>query len=68
MSARDIDPVVFVIFGASGDLTRRKLIPAIYDLFKHKLLPDNFALLGVSRSELSDDDFRQKALLQKRTV
>ena len=64
MSARDIDPVVFVIFGASGDLTRRKLIPAIYDLFKHKLLPDNFALLGVSRSELSDDDFRQKALLQ----
>ncbi len=63
MNARDIDPVVFVIFGASGDLTRRKLIPAIYDLFKHKLLPQNFALLGVSRSALSDDDFREKALL-----
>jgi len=63
MNARDIDPVVFVIFGASGDLTRRKLIPAIYDLYKHKLLPENFALLGVSRSKLSDDDFREKSLL-----
>ena len=63
MNAREIDPVVFVIFGASGDLTRRKLIPAIYDLFKHKLLPENFALLGVSRSKLSDDDFREKSLL-----
>ena len=63
MNDRDIDPVIFVIFGASGDLTRRKLIPAIYDLFKCKLLPDNFALLGVSRSNLSDEDFRDKALL-----
>lgn len=63
MDAREVDPVIFVIFGASGDLTRRKLIPAIYDLFKHKLLPDKFALLGVSRSGLSDDDFRQKAFL-----
>lgn len=63
MNARDVEPVVFVIFGASGDLTRRKLIPAIYDLFKHRLLPENFALLGVSRSKLSDDDFRQKSFL-----
>jgi glucose-6-phosphate 1-dehydrogenase len=64
MSDKDTQPVVFVIFGASGDLTRRKLIPAVYDLFKHKLLPENFALLGVSRSDLSDDDFRNKAFLQ----
>ena len=63
MDAREIEPVVLVIFGASGDLTRRKLIPAVYDLFKHKLLPENFALLGVSRSKLSDDDFRKKVLL-----
>jgi len=63
MDAREVDPVIFVIFGASGDLTRRKLIPAVYDLFKHKLLPEKFALLGVSRSKLSDDDFRQKAFL-----
>ena len=63
MSDQDVEPVVFVIFGASGDLTRRKLIPAIYDMFKRKLLPENFALLGVSRSGLSDDEFRKKALL-----
>ncbi len=63
MSREGIQPVIFVIFGASGDLTRRKLIPAIYDLFKHKLLPEKFAVLGVSRSKLSDDDFRQKGLL-----
>jgi glucose-6-phosphate 1-dehydrogenase len=60
MRDKEIDPVIFVIFGASGDLTRRKLIPAIYDLFKHNLLPKNFALLGVSRTKLSDDDFRAK--------
>ena len=64
MDARDIEPVVFVIFGASGDLARRKLIPAIYDLFKHKLLPENFVLLGVSRSGLSDDDFRKRVVLE----
>ena len=64
MDTRDVEPVVFVIFGASGDLTRRKLIPAVYDLFKHRLLPENFALLGVSRSKLSDDDFRDKAFLK----
>jgi len=64
MDARDIEPVILVIFGASGDLTRRKLIPAIYDLFKQKLLPENFALLGVSRSGLSDDDFRKKVVLE----
>ena len=53
-----MDPLIFVIFGASGDLTRRKLIPAIYALFENGLLPDNFAVLCVSRSKLSDDDFR----------
>jgi len=57
-------PLIFVIFGASGDLARRKLVPALYDLFKSGLLPDNFALLGVSRSNLSDEDFRNKAFLK----
>ena len=59
-----MDPLIFVIFGASGDLTRRKLIPAVYDLYNGGHLPDNFALLGVSRSELSDDEFRDKAFLK----
>jgi glucose-6-phosphate 1-dehydrogenase len=52
---------ILVIFGASGDLTKRKLIPALYDLFLQDLLPQKFAVLGASRTKLSDDDFRKKA-------
>lgn len=51
---------IIVIFGASGDLTKRKLVPALYTLFKQKLLPEKFAVLGASRTELSDDLFRQR--------
>jgi glucose-6-phosphate 1-dehydrogenase len=51
---------ILVIFGASGDLTRRKLIPALFDLKIKHLLPKHFVILGVSRSKLSDDDFRDK--------
>ena len=56
-----------VIFGASGDLTHRKLIPALYNLYKIGRLSENFSVLGVARSELNDDTFREKmreALLQ----
>ena len=49
---------ILVIFGASGDLTKRKLIPALYELYIQKLLPERFAVLGASRSLLSDDEFR----------
>jgi glucose-6-phosphate 1-dehydrogenase len=47
-----------IIFGASGDLTRRKLIPALYDLHCKKRLPGNWYIVGVSRSEMSDEAFR----------
>jgi glucose-6-phosphate 1-dehydrogenase len=53
------DACAFVIFGASGDLTKRKLLPALYSLAYRRLLPPQFAVLGVARSEMSDDDFRQ---------
>src|SRR5688572_30036880 len=49
-----------VIFGASGDLTKRKLIPAIHNLATNHLLPEDFAVIGVSRSEMTDDDFRNR--------
>lgn len=49
-----------VIFGASGDLTHRKLIPAFYHLYANGLLPEDFAILGVSRTEYSDQEFREK--------
>ena len=49
-----------VIFGASGDLTHRKLIPALYNLFKIGRLNENFSVLGVARSDLNDETFREK--------
>ncbi|KUO60664.1 glucose-6-phosphate dehydrogenase [bacterium BRH_c32] len=51
---------IYAIFGASGDLTKRKLVPAIYSLFIQKLLPTKFTLLGLSRSNYSDEQFRDK--------
>src|SRR5229473_1379258 len=53
-------PCVMVIFGAAGDLTKRKLIPALYNLRESKLLPDNFAVIGVARAELNDEEFRRR--------
>ncbi|MCB9059687.1 MAG: glucose-6-phosphate dehydrogenase [Calditrichae bacterium] len=54
------DNHIYVIFGASGDLTKRKLVPAIYSLFVQKLLPEKFILLGSSRTHFSSDEFRDK--------
>src|SRR4051812_5234287 len=52
------DACTLVIFGAAGDLTKRKLIPAIYYLAEQKLLPENFALLGVARDQNTDEGYR----------
>ena len=52
------DGCVFVIFGASGDLTRRKLLPALYNLAEAHLLPGDLAVLGVARQPQTDDGFR----------
>ena len=54
------EPHILVIFGASGDLTKRKLIPALYELHIQDLLPENLAVLGVSRTEISDFQFKEK--------
>lgn len=53
------DPCVMVIFGATGDLTRRKLFPALYNLAKGDFLPHTFAIIGVGRQELTTEDFRK---------
>jgi len=52
------EPFTLVIFGASGDLTRRKLLPAVYSLFREGLLPDHFAVVGFARTAMTDDGFR----------
>ena len=54
-------PALMVIFGASGDLANRKLLPAIYKLSQQRLLPPNFVILGYARSPLSDDELRLRA-------
>jgi glucose-6-phosphate 1-dehydrogenase len=51
---------VYVIFGASGDLTKRKLIPALYSLYVNNMLTGNFAVLGLSRTQFTDEEFRAK--------
>jgi glucose-6-phosphate 1-dehydrogenase len=55
------EPCVMVIFGAAGDLTQRKLIPALYNLVKSELLSREFAVVGVARSPINTEDFRKKA-------
>jgi glucose-6-phosphate 1-dehydrogenase len=58
------EPCILVIFGASGDLTRRKLLPALYNLAEAGLLPEPFAVLGVARPAISEEDYR--AQMQQR--
>jgi glucose-6-phosphate 1-dehydrogenase len=54
------DPCIMVIFGAAGDLTRRKLIPALYNLGRSQLLSREFAVVGVARTQMSTEDFRKR--------
>ena len=53
-------PSILVIFGASGDLTRRKLLPAVYRLSSGQRLPPQFSVLGVARTPMDDEGFRQQ--------
>jgi glucose-6-phosphate 1-dehydrogenase len=56
-----VPATTLVIFGATGDLSRRKLLPALYNLAHEGALPERFNLVGVSRRDLSDDEFRRQA-------
>jgi glucose-6-phosphate 1-dehydrogenase len=55
---RTPEPCTIVIFGASGDLTRRKLVPALYSLAQQNLLPGGFSILGTGRSRFTHEEFR----------
>jgi len=57
----DIAPQAAVIFGASGDLTKRKLLPAFWHLWNEGMLPEGFALVGYARSQMTDQEFREYA-------
>jgi glucose-6-phosphate 1-dehydrogenase len=62
LERQPVQPTVLAIFGATGDLSRRKLLPALYNLAHEGALPEHFALIGNARSELSDDAFRELAV------
>ena len=57
---KSVAPCTIVIFGASGDLTARKLIPALYHLAKDKQMPPQFRIIGFARREKSDESWRQE--------
>src|SRR3954447_22433781 len=57
---RPAPPAVLVIFGASGDLTSRKLMPAVERLALRRLLPASFSVVGVARTEMDDEEFLQR--------
>src|SRR5215469_7939463 len=60
--ARTVAPCVMVIFGATGDLTHRKLLPALYNLALEQPLPPQFTVVGVARRPFTHEQFRQQAL------
>src|SRR5213593_1902010 len=60
LGRRVIEPCSIVIFGASGDLTARKLIPALYHLFIQKQLPDPIRIIGFARREKTDESWREE--------
>ncbi len=55
-------PVIFIVFGGTGDLNLRKITPALYNLFSDNWLPDEFAIIGTARSKLTDEDYRARLL------
>jgi glucose-6-phosphate 1-dehydrogenase len=57
---RTAGPCIIVIFGASGDLTKRKLMPALYRLVQQRLLPAEFAIVGLARTEMTSEEFRTR--------
>ena len=57
---RVIPPQCLIIFGASGDLTHRKLIPALFELYLQRRIPSEFAIVGCARRPWSDQDFKEK--------
>ncbi len=63
-----IDDQILVIFGASGDLTERKLIPAVHNLYCRNYLPGHYAIIGIGRSQLDDKSFRKKVILENENL
>src|SRR5205814_6636423 len=61
---KKLPPVIMIIFGGSGDLTSRKLVPALFNLFIDDYLPDDFAVVGVGRTDYGGDEKYREHLLE----
>ncbi len=61
MAVKFVDPFDCVVFGATGDLTLRKLLPALYNRYRDGVIPDDARIIGAARSDLTDDAFRARA-------
>jgi glucose-6-phosphate 1-dehydrogenase len=59
-STKKFEPTVIIILGATGDLTWRKLIPAIYNLYIDKWIPDDFSIMGISRKPITENEFKKR--------
>ena len=62
MDKKQKDRFIMIIFGASGDLTKRKLMPALYTLYKGGRLPEGFSILGIGRTSYTDNYYREYIL------
>jgi len=62
MTSSDSQPIIFIIFGGTGDLNARKITPALYNLFLDGWLPSEFSIIGTGRTQLTDEEFRSKLL------
>src|SRR3954451_16244261 len=59
-TGKQAEPTVIVIFGGTGDLTNRKLIPAFYNLFLDGWLPEHFLIIGLGRTNYTEEDYRNR--------
>ncbi len=62
MGKQKLDPTILIIFGITGELSRKRLLPALYHLFEDKLLPQKFAIVGFARSEFTHETFRREII------
>ena len=59
---KTVEPNIFVIFGATGDLTYRKLMPAVYNLYIQNILPKNFSIICIGRRDFTQEDYKDNVL------
>src|SRR6476660_5740485 len=59
-NGKKTESTIIVIFGGTGDLAKRKLVPAFFNLFLDNRMPDKFAIIGLGRTPLMDDDYRNR--------